>query len=104
VLESHGYKVIQAEDGQDAVMKFTTYNEEITLVILDMMMPKMTGLEAYAAIKDIRPDVKALFLSGYTADKVTELGSISAGMEIVMKPISPRDLLRTVRRVLDRKP
>jgi DNA-binding response OmpR family regulator len=48
--------------------------------------------------------VKALFLSGYTADKVTELGSISAGMEIVMKPISPRDLLRTVRRVLDRKP
>jgi two-component SAPR family response regulator len=64
----------------------------------------MTGLEAYAAIKDIRPDVKALFLSGYTADKVTELGSISAGMEIVMKPISPRDLLRTVRRVLDRKP
>jgi len=60
-------------------MKFTTYNEEITLVILDMMMPKMTGLEAYAAIKDIRPDVKALFLSGYTADKVTELGSISDG-------------------------
>jgi CheY-like chemotaxis protein len=69
-----------------------------------MMMPKMTGVEAYAAIRDIRPDVKALFLSGYTADKVTELGSISDGMEIVMKPISPRDLLRTVRRVLDRKP
>ena len=102
VLESFGYKVIQAVDGQDAVKKFTAYhNGDIGLVILDMMMPKMTGMEAYEAIKDIRPEVKALFLSGYTADKIKETGLISDGMEIVMKPISPRDLLRTVRRVLD---
>jgi hypothetical protein len=49
----------------------------------------------------IRPDVKALFLSGYTADKIKETGLISDVKEIVMKPISPRDLLRTVRRELD---
>jgi PAS domain S-box-containing protein len=101
VLESFGYKVILAEDGQDAVRKFTVHNKEIGLVILDMMMPKMTGVEAYEAIRDIRPGVKSLFLSGYTADKVRETGLIADGMEIVMKPISPRDLLKTVRRVLD---
>jgi len=104
VLESFGYEVILAEDGYDAVRKFRVHNEEIRLVILDMMMPKMTGVEAYKAIKDIRPEVKALFLSGYTADKVTEQGLIADGMEIVVKPISPRDLLRTVRRVLDKRP
>ncbi|MGO9377341.1 MAG: PAS domain S-box protein [Dissulfurispiraceae bacterium] len=104
MLESFGYKVILAEDGQDAVSKFADHHEEIGLVILDMMMPKMTGMEAYEAISDMRPTVKAFFLSGYTADKVSETGLIADGMEIVMKPISPRDLLRTVRRVLDSSP
>ena len=104
VLESFGYKVILAEDGQDAVRKFTANNEEIGLIILDMMMPKMTGVEAYEAIRRIRPKVKALFLSGYTADKVMETGLIANGMEIVMKPILPRDLLWKVRKALDSSP
>jgi PAS domain S-box-containing protein len=101
VLESFGYKVILAADGEEAVRKFTVHNEEIGLVILDMMMPKMTGVEAYKAIRNIRPEVKALFLSGYSADKLTGTGLSADGMESIMKPISPRDLLRTVRRVLD---
>ena len=104
VLESFGYKVILAEDGQDAVRKFAANNEEIGLIILDMMMPKMTGVEAYEAIRRIRPEVKALFLSGYTADKVMETGLIADGMDIVMKPILPRDLLRKVRKALDSSP
>ena len=81
-----------------------THNEKIRLVILDMMMPKMTGMEAYKAIKDIRPDVKALFISGYTPDRVIKTGLIADGVEIVLKPISPRDLVKTVRRVLDSTP
>ncbi len=104
VLESFGYKVILAQDGQDAVGEFTVHNEEIGLVILDMMMPKMTGMEAYEAIRHMRPEVKALFLSGYTADTLPGTGVIADGVEIVMKPILPSDLLRTVRRVLESRP
>jgi polar amino acid transport system substrate-binding protein len=70
--------------------------------MLDMIMPKKTGMEALEEIKDIRSGVKALFLSGYTADRIQEM--TAEGVEIVMKPISPRDLVRTVRKVLESKP
>jgi two-component system NtrC family sensor kinase len=102
VLETYGYTVILAEDGEDAVAKFADHQDEINLVMLDMIMPKKTGMEALEEIKDIRSGVKALFLSGYTADRIQEM--TAEGVEIVMKPISPRDLVRTVRKVLESKP
>ena len=104
VLESYGYKVITAVDGQDAVAKFTQYKDDISLVILDMIMPKMSGLEAYKMIKSMRPESKALFLSGYTADKIRDEGLLPEKVELAAKPISPNDLLLRVRNMLDNKP
>jgi CheY-like chemotaxis protein len=66
-----------------------------------MIMPRMSGLEACRAIKEMRPDIKTLFMSGYTADKVRNRELLAEGTELVMKPISPRDLVRTVRKILD---
>ena len=103
VLESYGYHVIPAVDGQDAVAKYVENKDNIDLVILDMIMPKMSGLEAYKVIKDMKPEIKALFLSGYTADKIRKEGLIPENVGLAAKPISQHDLLITVRHLLDNR-
>lgn len=102
VLESFGYNVICAEDGEDAVMKFTDNSDKIQLVILDVIMPKKSGKEAYEEIRKTRPSVKAFFASGYTADIINQHEILEQGIELIHKPVSPKDLLAKVRSVLDR--
>jgi CheY-like chemotaxis protein len=102
VLESMGYTVITAEDGEDAITKYKENNDNIKLVVLDMIMPKKNGKEAYAEIKKIRPDIKALFVSGYTMDIITKKELLNEGLDMGLKPVSPKDLLKKVRKVLDR--
>lgn len=101
VLEESGYTVIDAEDGADAVNKFMMHKDVIKLVILDMIMPKKNGREVYQEIKKAQPGIKALFLSGYSADKRISEALLDKGVEFLMKPLSPMDLLKKVRAVLD---
>ena len=101
VLESFGYTVVTAKDGEDAIAKYRDNETKVHLVILDMIMPKKSGREAYEEIKKITPDVKALFVSGYTMDMIKKKELLEEGMNFILKPISPKDLLRKVRDVLD---
>ncbi len=103
VLESYGYKVVPAVDGQDAVAKYSENKDNIDLVILDMIMPKTSGMEAYRIIKGMKPEIKALFLSGYTADRIRKEGLIPENAGLAAKPISQHDLLMTVRNMLNNK-
>ncbi len=103
VLESYGYKVVPAVDGQDAVAKYAENKDNIDLVILDMIMPKTSGMEAYRIIKGMKPEIKALFLSGYTADRIRKEGLIPENAGLAAKPISQHDLLMTVRNMLNNK-
>ncbi|HAK59110.1 MAG TPA: hybrid sensor histidine kinase/response regulator, partial [Nitrospiraceae bacterium] len=98
---SFGYSVISAEDGEDAIAKFTENRDKIQLVILDMIMPKKSGKEAYEEIKRAGPGIKALFSSGYTADIISQQEILEQGVEFIQKPASPKDLLKKVRSVLD---
>lgn len=102
LLETFGYKVIEAADGEDAVEKFMENKGKIQLVILDVIMPKKNGKEAYAQIRKISPGVKVLFMSGYTADDTKKRGILEEGLDFVSKPISPSGFLRKVREVLDK--
>lgn len=68
VLESSGYRVILAEDGQDAVTKFMENRERINLVMLDMIMPKKNGKEVCAVVRKMDPRMKVLFTSGYAME------------------------------------
>jgi PAS domain S-box-containing protein len=101
VLEDFGYQVIIAHDGQDAVNKYKESKEKIQLLLFDIVMPKKTGKEAYDDIKAMTPGVKVLFLSGYAPDVVRQRVLIDDGMPVVNKPISPAELLRKVREMLD---
>lgn len=102
VLESFGYAVITARDGEDAVNKFIENKDRIELVVLDMIMPVKSGKEAYEEIKRIRPDIKALFASGYTMDIITKKELHDKGLGFIPKPVAPKDLLKKVREALDK--
>jgi PAS domain S-box-containing protein len=103
VLEGAGYRVIEAANGEDAVAQFKLHRDEISLVVMDLVMPKMNGRKAYAEICTIRPGVKVIFISGYAADVIMEKGISTEGFRFIRKPIKPRDYLREVRAELDRQ-
>ena len=102
ILHRFGYKVLEAVDGEDAIKKFMGDKDKIRLLILDVIMPKKNGKEAFEEIKKIRPDIKALFMSGYTADTIHKKGVLEKKLNFIPKPISPKELLRKVREVLDK--
>ncbi|HVN97094.1 MAG TPA: PAS domain S-box protein [Syntrophorhabdaceae bacterium] len=100
ILIAYGYTTIQAIDGVDAIEQFKKA-DKIDLLILDSVMPKRNGREAYEEIRKIRPDVKVLFTSGYTKDVILDKGIREEGLNFLGKPISPDTLLEKVRDVLD---
>jgi PAS domain S-box-containing protein len=102
VFESFGYKVIEAKDGDDAVKKFAANKESIDLCLFDVIMPKKNGKEAFEIIKEMKSDIKVIFLSGYNVDMINRKGIFEEHMDFVLKPANPKDLLRKVREVLDR--
>ncbi|NJD90949.1 MAG: response regulator [Geobacter sp.] len=102
VLSEFGYKVILAVDGKDAVEKFKENRTSIKLALLDMIMPKQSGMAAADEIRSLQPEVKVLFSSGYTADFMHERGLNDERLEFIMKPVQPMELLRKVREILDR--
>ena len=102
VLESLGYSVISAEDGEDAIAKFMENRERISLVLLDMIMPKKSGKEVSEAIRKVSPRTKIIFLTGYPMNIITTKELTDAGFDLINKPFLPRELLLKVREVLDR--
>jgi len=101
ILETFGYRVIDAVDGEDAVVQFIRHRDEIDLVIMDVVMPRKNGRQAYGEIVGLRPDIKVLFMSGYAEDIVQEKGITADGLNFIPKPAPPLDMLKKVRDILD---
>jgi len=102
VMTAKGYRVIEAVDGEDGVEKFRRHQDEIALVILDVIMPKKNGGDAFYEIRAMRGDVRAIFISGYTGDIIDRQRISEGGANFLMKPILPEKLLNLAREVLDR--
>lgn len=102
ILQEHGYRIIEAVDGDDALMKFNINKDTISLVLTDVIMPRKSGKEISIEMKSIRPDVKIVFMSGYTADIIRQQGILDSEVDFISKPITPNELLIKVREVLDR--
>ncbi|MBI5213323.1 MAG: PAS domain S-box protein [Nitrospirae bacterium] len=102
VLQGFGYTVIEDADGSEAVSRFAENKDAVRLLLLDVVMPRKNGREAYEEIRAVMPDVKVIFMSGYTADIMHEKGIIEEGINFISKPVSPQAMLKTVREALDR--
>jgi PAS domain S-box-containing protein len=101
ILAKYGYRVLAAEDGDDALAQFTEHKGRIDLVILDVIMPKKNGRVVYDILKATSPDIRVLFISGYTADIVHKKGIFEEDIDFLFKPIMPDALLLKVRDMLD---
>jgi CheY-like chemotaxis protein len=102
ILSQQGYKVILAPDGQEAIEKFIENKERIHLILLDMIMPKKSGKEVYDEILIIKPDMKVIFVSGYTADRIDKESLRGDNVDFIFKPVQPKHLLRKIREMLDK--
>ncbi len=104
MLESFGYKVIEARDGREAVDRFRERRAEINLVLIDLMMPRMTGEEAFAEIRRIEPGARAILASGYDeSGRLREI--VAAGFEtFLQKPFRRRELGQKVGEALAKAP
>ncbi|HOP40925.1 MAG TPA: PAS domain S-box protein [Geobacteraceae bacterium] len=103
ILKRAGYTVIDASDGEEAVSRFRENASKISLVVSDVVMPKKNGREIYDEISTLNPDIKFIFISGYTADIIVKKGINENGVDFVTKPFSKNDILRKIRNVLDRR-
>jgi two-component system NtrC family sensor kinase len=101
ILREFGYTVIEARDGEEAVAKFVEHQGSIRLCLLDAIMPKSNGWEAYNKIRHILPGAKAVFMSGYPPEIFHKEGEWIEGADFIAKPILPHELLRKVREALD---
>jgi PAS domain S-box-containing protein len=100
-LEKQGYRVLQAEDGAAAMQIVVAHEGVINLLLTDVIMPGMNGRELAQRVAELRPNVKILYMSGYTENVIGRNGTLDAGVRLLQKPFTLRDLKNTVREVLD---
>jgi CheY-like chemotaxis protein len=101
VLKGSGYTVVEAENGEKAIKAFHENREGIQLLILDVIMPKKNGKEVFDEIRKVRPDMKAIFTSGYDINVIQKKGFLEEEHDFISKPILPDEFLQKVREVLD---
>jgi PAS domain S-box-containing protein len=101
ILERRGYQVIEAESGAEAISLFQRMAPDIALLVSDVVMPGMSGGELARRLRIIKPSLRILFTSGYTADAIAPNGELEAGTAFLEKPFTPDALAQKVRDVLD---
>lgn len=101
MLKKIGYKVVTAETPLNALSFCEKENMRIDILLTDVVMPKMSGKELKDKIKAIRPDIKVLFMSGYTADVILHHGVTDEAVYFVQKPFSLNDLARKIRDAIE---
>jgi nitrogen-specific signal transduction histidine kinase/CheY-like chemotaxis protein len=102
ILGEHGYTVIEAVNGNEAIERFRKHRG-ISLLVLDTVMPRKNGMDVYNATKTLDPGIKALFMSGYTMDMVSDKGIEEGKYDFIKKPLLPDIFLNKVREILDRQ-
>jgi signal transduction histidine kinase len=103
ILHGQGYTLLEAVNGQEALLLFSRYSGPIHLVLTDVIMPGLNGKALIQQLRQTQPQIKILFMSGYTDNVIAQHGVLDPGLAFLQKPFSPAILARKVREVLDRK-
>jgi two-component system cell cycle sensor histidine kinase/response regulator CckA len=102
-LTGLGYSIVMARDGREAVEKFEANPQKFSLLVLDVVMPRLGGLDALERIRGINPTIPVLFTSGYSEESQMLSSLVSTCVaQLLQKPYPPKDLARTIRDILDK--
>ena len=101
MLGEYGYTVVFAGDGEEALKRADDHKDAIHLLLTDVVMPAMDGKELAEKLQSKRPEMKVLFMSGYTDNAVAHHGILDAGLNFIQKPFTAASLAQKVREVLD---
>jgi len=102
ILEQGGYNVLLASNAEEA-LHAAGKAQKIDLVVTDVIMPGASGVELVRELRTSRPDIRVLYLSGYTNDAIGRHGVLEPGVPFLAKPFRPAELARKVREVLDQE-
>jgi PAS domain S-box-containing protein len=100
ILERQGYTVIEASDGGAAYLACTKHEGPLHLLLTDVVMPSMNGRELYEKLQEQRPELKVLYMSGYTANVIAHHGVLEEGTDFLQKPFTVKSMTHKVRQVL----
>ena len=103
MLVHQGYNVIPAGSPGEAIRLAREHSGEIHLLMTDVVMPEMNGRDLARTLRGLYPDVKRLFMSGYTADIIAHHGVLDDGVLFIQKPFAMKDLVAKIREVLTGK-
>jgi signal transduction histidine kinase len=102
ILSGQGYKVLEASHGNDAMLVCKQHEGPIHLMVTDVVMPNMSGHELAKRLKAFHPEMKVLYMSGYTDNAIVHHGVLEKGMNYIQKPFTVEGLAKKVREVLDK--
>jgi PAS domain S-box-containing protein len=101
ILEMNGYRVLEAANGEEALSIYKQHERQLDLVMIDAVLPQMSGRELAQSLETLCPGIKVLFMSGYTDDAIVRHGLLDHEIAFLQKPFTPDTLTRKVREVLD---
>jgi CheY-like chemotaxis protein len=102
-LKGHGYKIVEAANGSEAIALSAQHEGPIHLLLTDVIMPGMNGRELATRMLQTRPSLRVLFMSGYTDDAIVHQGVLDESANFIQKPFAPDGLAFRVREVLDQE-
>jgi len=103
ILEKQGYRILETLNGDDALLACETRKSPIHLMLTDIVMPGMSGSELARLLKPLYPEIRILYMSGYTDNAIVRHGALGKGVNYIQKPFTMEGLARKVREVLDKE-
>ena len=100
ILRREGYNVLEAKDGDEALLMWDRYSGTIDVVVTDVVMPNMSGKQLVERLRSLKPDLKVIYMSGYDSSILAAGNKFGSNATFLQKPFRPAELSQTVREVL----